>query len=143
LRAVSIGIQKAIDELYRTREERKILQTKEEQLSDSIKEHMLREGLEEIETKEHCASLSIRSSGSIDPEAYYEALDEDVDKLLATVSVRKESNKKKDTVGADYYLSKEEIESITEPVDISALRITKIAELPKQKAAPKLKARFA
>jgi hypothetical protein len=143
LRAVSIGIQKAIDELYRTREERKILQMKEEQLSDAIKNHMMQEGLELIETKEHCALLSIRLGGAIDPEAYYEALDEDFDKFLETVSVRKETNKKKGAIGADYYLSKETIESITSPVDISALRITKITEVPEQKPAPKLKAKYA
>jgi hypothetical protein len=143
MKAVSIGILKAIDELYRTREERKILQMKEEQLSDAIKDHMMREGLESIETKEHCALLSMRSGGAIDPEAYYESLDEDFDKFLATVSVRKETNKKTGKLGADYYLSKETLESITDPTDVAALRITKITEMPAQKPAPKLKVKFA
>jgi hypothetical protein len=143
MRAVSIGIQKAIDELYRTREERKILLMKEEQLSDAIKDHMTREGLESIETKEHCALMSIRSGGAINPEAYYEALNEDFDKFMATVSVRKETNRRTGKPGADYYLSKEMLEYVSEPTETVALRITKITEVPEQKPAPKLKTRFA
>ncbi len=143
MRANSIGILKAVDELYRIREERKILQMKEDQLSDAIKDHMIREDLEEIETKEHRALLSLRSGGAINPEAYYEALNENFERFLETVSVRKETNKKTGKVGADYYLSKEILESITDPTDIVASRITKLTEVPEQKPTPKLKVKFA
>ena len=138
MKAVAIGIQKAIDELYRVREERKILQMKEEQLSDAIKDHMIREGIESIETREHCALMTVRSGGAIDTEAYYEALGENLDKFISTVSVRKETNKKTGKLGADYYLSKETIELITEPSDTVALRVFKLVEVPESKPAPVL-----
>lgn len=136
MKAVAIGIQKAIDELYRVREERKILQMKEEQLSDAIKDHMLREGIESIDTREHSALLSVRAGGDIDPEAYYEALGENLDKFMSTVSVRKVTVKRTGKLGADYYLSKETIDSLMEFTETVALKVSKITEIPESKPAP-------
>jgi hypothetical protein len=137
MKANEIGIQKAIDELYRLREERKILLMKEEQLSDAIKDHMLRGGIESIETKEHCALITVRAGGALDPESVLELLRGNMEKFLAIVSVRKTGDKNKGIKGADYYLSKEDIESITEYSEIVALKISKLAEIPEEE--PKAK----
>lgn len=137
MKANEIGIKNAIDELYRLREERKISMEKEEQLSDSIKHYMREEGLESIETNEHCALLSVRAGGTVSPEALLEILDGNLDKFCAIVSVRKTGDKKKGTKGADYFVSKEELESITEYSEVVALKISKIALAPEE-AKPKV-----
>lgn len=141
---VAVGILQAVDELCRVRAERKILEEKEEQLSDTVKDYMVRRQLREIETDEHLATMSVRSGGEIDPEDYYEALDGDFDKFISTIKVRKETKKNGQVLGADYYLSKEQLEEITRPTTSYALRIKRLSEeVPIPKPVAKTKVKFA
>jgi hypothetical protein len=135
------GVTKAIDELYRIRAERKMLEAKEEQLGNAIKNYMKSVNLVEVETREHRAIFSTRIGGAIDPEAYYDVLD-DFDKFIETVIIRKETNKEKGLLGADRYLGKEEIENITIPTETPVLRIVRLnkVESPnKDKESNKIK----
>jgi hypothetical protein len=128
-----IGVSKAIDRVRQNRIEQKMLKEEEEQLVTVIKEFMSTNSLETIETHTSVAEFVKRIGGAIDPEAYYEALEEDFDKFLETVSVRKETNKKNGNVGADYYLSKEKIEEICVPTETTVLYVK---ALQRKKTAP-------
>jgi hypothetical protein len=120
---IPIGVTKAIDKIITLRAEISVLKDEETQLSDSVKDYMKTNDLEQIETNKTLAEFTIREGGAIDPESYYEALDEDFDKFLQTISVRKETNKKSGKLGADYYLSIEDLRTITIPTETPVLSV--------------------
>jgi hypothetical protein len=128
---VPIGVQKAIDKVMVLRQEIKMLKSEEDQLASTIKDFMNQNNLGTIETHTTLAEFCIRSGGVIDPEAYYEALEEDFDKFLDTVSVRKETNNKSGKRGADYYLSIEDIETISIPTEAAVLYIKPLSQKSK------------
>ena len=140
-KAALVMMEKTVDELFDVRQELKVLKRRDEQLSEALKTSMKQNGLSIIETNEHCAVLEPRSGGAIDPRAFFEALGKSIRKFFACVTLRKESKGEK--TGADYYLSKEAIDNITEPTEIIALRITKLADAPAKKPAPNQKVKFA
>jgi hypothetical protein len=120
---IPIGVTKAIDKIITLRAEISVLKDEETQLTDSVKDYMKANDLEQIETSKTLAEFTIREGGAIDPESYYEALDEDFEKFLQTISVRKETNKKSGKLGADYYLSIEEMRNITIPTETPVLSV--------------------
>jgi|WetSurMetagenome_2_1015567.scaffolds.fasta_scaffold1049150_1 hypothetical protein len=120
---IPIGVTKAIDKIITLRAEISVLKDEETQLTDSVKDYMKANDLGQIETSKTLAEFTIREGGAIDPESYYEALDEDFEKFLQTISVRKETNKKSGKLGADYYLSIEDLRNITIPTETPVLSV--------------------
>jgi hypothetical protein len=131
---IPVGVTKAIDELYRVRNDLKLLEAQEKELADTIKQFMIGHEVDSVQAKKAEAVITMKELREVDPEAYFEAIDGDVDKLLASVKVRVEANKKKDLAGADSYLGQEELNSICSVVEVASLSIKKL--IPIQVGSP-------
>lgn len=126
-----IGIIKAIDELYTKKQELKLLETEVDELSSTIKDYMKSHQLKSIDGKKAQAVFNTREVQEIDPEAYWEVLEGDVDKFLSSVTVRLEPNATKGLSGARSYLGKDIITSICSIIEVPVLLIKKLkAEKP-------------
>jgi hypothetical protein len=123
---IPVGVVKAIDELYRLRNEIKLLQAAEKETADTVKRYMVEHDLNSIEAKKAEAVLTIKELREVDPEAYFDAIDGDTDKLLASVKVRVEANKSKDLAGADSFLGQEELNSICSVTEVASLSVKKL-----------------
>lgn len=131
---IPVGVTKAIDELYRVRNEMRLLEAAEKELADTIKQFMIGHDVDSIQAKKAEAVITMKELREVDPEAYFDAIDGDTDKLLASVKVRVEANKKKDLAGADSYLGQEELNSICSITEVASLSVKKLA--PIQVIAP-------
>ena len=131
---IPVGVTKAIDELYRVRNDLKLLEAQEKELADTIKQFMIGHEVDSVQAKKAEAVITMKELREVDPEAYFEAIDGDVDKLLASVKVRVEANKKNDLAGADSYLGQEELNSICSVVEVASLSIKKL--IPIQVGSP-------
>ena len=129
---IPMGITNAIDELFKVRQDLKMLKVKDTELGTSIKAYMLDHGLDEIEAKKACASISMRPYPIIDPEEYLEALDGDIDKLLASVTVRIDEDEKAGRDGARTYLGKRVLDEIKEEVEVPVLNIKLVGATAKK-----------
>jgi len=127
----NIGISKAIDELYRVRNEKKILESTESELVETIKTYMVDHEVRELEGKKAGAILTIREQRTIDPEAYFEAINGDVERLLASVNVRMDPDKKHDRAGAKSYLGEVDLKAISSVTYIPSLSVKKLAPVAK------------
>lgn len=135
---IPVGVIKAIDELFRKKTEMKMLKADIDELSSTVKKFMSDHGLDIIEGKKAQAIYSTREGNEIDPEAYFDAIGGDVDKLLSSVTVRMDP--KDDYSGARSFLGEDDISSICHTVDIPVLRIKKLAPMKVEApvvAAPK------
>jgi len=130
-------IQNAIDELFKVRQNLKMLKAEDVKLGTLIKAYMLEHGIDEIEAKTAYAVISQRPYPIIDPEQYLEALDEDWDKFYASISVRIDEDAKTGRKGARSYLGKEQIEAISESDDVPVLNIRKLEASSRQTPNPK------
>jgi len=136
-----IGIIKAVDELFRVKNEIKLLEAEHTELKDTITQYMSDHSLTSIDGRKAQAIYSVREGNEIDPEGYWEALQGNVDKLLASVTVRMDP--KGDKMGARSYLGEEDIISISNPVEIPVLRIKKLTTQPIKVDVPKRRGRVA
>lgn len=118
-------VKKAIDELFRIRQEIKMLKSDDSEMAASIKLFMLENKLDAIEGTLARAELSIRPYVTVDPEAYFDAIDQDIEKLLATATIRLDPDKEKDRPGARSYLGADTIKEITVETQIPVLNIKK------------------
>lgn len=126
MKKIPTSIKKTIDELYDIRQEIKKLKSSDTELSTFIKVYMLERDLDEIESQSAVASIGIRPLPHIDPESYYESLDNDIDKLLASVTVRIDEDRNTGRLGARSFLGNEELKEIVTAEDIPVLSIKRI-----------------
>ena len=140
---VPVGIIKAIDEYFRVNNEIKLLEAEKSSLATTIKQYMENHGLDVVEAKKAQAVYSTREVKEIDPEAYWEAIDGDVDKLLASVTVRMDP--KSDRAGARSYLGADDIETICGTINVPVLNVKKLKTqkivIPKKVATQPKRAR--
>jgi hypothetical protein len=134
-------IKKAIDELYRIRQELKMIKTQDYDVSTAIKLYMAEGRLDRIEATLAYAELSFRPYNTVDAEAYFEAIDRDIDKLLATANIRLEPVD--DRPGARSYLGEDTIKEITIETKVPVLNIKKIKQGTSTKHTPKIKVALA
>lgn len=127
---IPLGVIKAIDELYRLRNEVKLLEAAEKELADTIKRYMIEHDLDSIEGRKAEALMTVKELREIDPEAYFDAIDGDTDKFIASVKVRVEADKKKDKAGANSFLGQEELNSICSTTEVVSLSIRKLKSVP-------------
>jgi hypothetical protein len=127
---IPFGVIKAVDELFRVRNEIKLLMKVDEELSKGIKIHMQENGLDVIEAKKSQAEFLTRENRSIDPEQYLEALDGDMDKLLSSVTVRIDIDKKNDRAGARSYLGEQQLNDISAVTRGPVLSVKKLETKP-------------
>lgn len=127
-----MGIKTAIDELFEVRQDLKILKAKDTELGTSIKAYMIDNGLDEIEAKKAYALISMRPYPTIDPEEYLEALNGDIDKLLASVTVRIDEDERDGRDGARTYLGKRALDEIKEDVEVPVLNIKPVSVTAKK-----------
>lgn len=121
-----VGIIKAVDELFKIRAERKVLEAQEAELADTIKTFMLEHDVTTLEGRKALAQLIMRDQKTIDPEAYFDALNGDVEKLLATVTIRIDTDKKNDRLGAKAFLGEEDIRLISSFTKSASLTVKKL-----------------
>jgi hypothetical protein len=123
---IPLGVIKAIDELYRLRNEIKLIEAEEKEMADTVKRYMVEHDLDSIEGRKAEAQLTMKELREIDPEAYFDALDGDTDKFISSVKVRVEANKKKDQAGANSFLGQEELNSICSITEVASLSVKKL-----------------
>ena len=126
MKTIPIGIIRAIDELHRVKNELKLLEAEHTELADTIKQYMTDHNLDTAGGKLAQAILTIRENKELDPEAYWEVLEGDVDKLLASVSVRIEANPKTGRAGARSFVGEDTIDSICSVTEIPVITIKKL-----------------
>lgn len=133
---VAVGILKAIDRAFYLRNQISILEAEKKELTDTIKKYMKDNDLKTVEAQEAQAEYGVREPTIIHPEEYLEALDGDLDKLLASVTVR--INQTGEQKGARSYLGEEELEAISDFSEIPTLRLTRRKETTKEEAPKKI-----
>ena len=121
---IPVGIINAIDEYFRVNNEIKLLEAEKGELGTAIKKYMSDHNLDVLEGKKAQAIYSTREGKEIDPEAYWEAIDGDVDKLLASITVRMDP--KGDKAGARSYLGEDDITAICGAINIPVLNVKKL-----------------
>ena len=129
------GVINAIDKLYELKNEIKMAKDEADECANTIKTYMSNHGLDVMDGRNAQAIYSTREGKEIDTEAYFDLLDGDIDKLLASVTVRMDP--KEDRAGARSYLGEEDIESICAPVEIPVLRIKRLVKQTKETPQPK------
>lgn len=123
---ISTEMKKKVDKLYNLEKEKKRIDTQIEEERALLKDCMKVNKIDTIEGKVAKAVYSERISKVIDTKAYYEALDGDQDKFMASVTVR--MNPSGDRPGATSHLGKEIIEALCAKERIPILKITVLEE---------------
>jgi cellobiose phosphorylase len=116
-------IKKTVDELFNIRQEIKMNKNEEEELVGTVKQFMLENDLDVLEGTQAYVEMSMRPRATIDPESYYEKLEEDWDRFCETISVRNSTDKKTGKLGARKYLGEEEILEISEVTEVPVMRV--------------------
>jgi hypothetical protein len=131
---IPIGVKNSIEELYRVRQQLKLFEKSEAEITDAVKVFMFDNEITLIGGTTVQARLFERPQHIVNPEEFLEALGGDVDPLFKTCTIRLDGNAKKGTKGVRDYLGNDVIEAISNTVWVPVLAVEKLK--PQEETRP-------